>query len=167
MTSFKTTEYNSHKPLEKTLSWKAPEHPVKDRDANWFVTVGVIAFSIALSAIIYGNILFAIFIVIAIFTLILFVIKKPRIITFTLTPKALLVDEEKYFYSSLESFWILYKNEGATKLIIQSKKLLVPHLTILIEEIDPEDVQKYLLQHLPEEEVYEPLTQQIMDYLGF
>lgn len=167
MTSFDTTKYNAHKPSEETLSWKAPEHPVKDRDANWFITVGVIAFSIALSAIIYGNILFAILIVIAIFTLILFVVKKPRILTFTLTPEALLIDEERYPYASLESFWILYKNGSSTKLIIQSKKLLVHHLTILIEEIDPEDIKKHLSQYLPEEEVYEPLTQQIMDYLGF
>ena len=148
------------------ISWRTPPHSFKKKGADWYIAILLIGFSGTVSAFIYGNFLFAIFIIVAIFTLLLFDIKKPKTTAFALSDEGIEIDNEAHPYSSFESFWII-ENKEATKLIFQSKKILLHHLTLPINEKDDEKIRSFLLHHLPEEETDEPFSAKIMEYLGF
>jgi hypothetical protein len=155
---------------EGILVWQGPEHVVMHRGADWFLIVGIAGVALAVSALIFGNVLFGILIIVSAFALVLFAVREPKTVTFSLTPQGLVVDDKKYPFSILESFWVSEPENGhdeGARLIFQSDKLFVHHLTIPLENISADEVREYLAHHLPEEEVYEPLSHQIMEYLGF
>jgi len=150
-----------------TITWQAPEYRSRKKDgADWYIAVIVVALAGAISAIIFHNALFAVLIIIGAFTLIIFTLREPRIIMLTLTSQEIVIGGEKYPITSLDSFWITEQNEGYHTLIIQSKKLLLNHLSLLIKEEDVEKIRKNFRLHLPEKEIYEPLFEQIAHRLG-
>jgi len=55
-----------------------------------------------------------------------------------------------------------------TKLILESKKTIMPHITLpLSSETDVAAVHEFLMTYLPEEEQKESVSEALMDYLGF
>ncbi len=149
------------------IQWSAPEYEHKKNSADWFWAVGIIALSLAITAIIYRNILFAIFIVLGAFTLLLYSARKPQVLYFELNSKGVRIGSVLYPYHTLKSFWLRENNKGV-KLILESQKALMPHMSIpLSPEVDADAVHTFLLGHLPEEEQKESVSEALMDYLGF
>lgn len=152
---------------QNSLVWQGPEHVTKQRGADWFLVVGIVTLSLAISTLIFGNVLFAVLIVVASFALTLFALREPAIVTFSLTPQGLVVDDKKYPFAVLESFWITEPEGESARLVFQSGAVLMHHLVIPLQKVDVDEVRNYLLDYIPEEEIYEPLSHQIMEYLGF
>lgn len=151
----------------KTLQWTALEYKHEKRSVDWFWAVGIIAIALSVTSVIYGNILFAIFIIIGTFTLLMYAARAPRNTRFELTRKGVIVNDILYPYHTLESFWVHdYDDEGV--LIIKSEKILMPYIVIpLPDNIDNEMVQEFLFEYLEEEEHPESLSEKVMEYLGF
>ena len=85
----------------------------------------------------------------------------------SINQKGITVEKEMYPFATLESFWVESQDEENQKILLKSKKLLMPLITIPLEEHHHLDVREFLLQYLPEEEMHEPLSQKIMERLGF
>jgi hypothetical protein len=153
----------------KKINWKAYEYEHKDNSVDWFWAVGVIAVASAIISIIYGNILFAIFILLGAFTLLMYAVRKPKEINFEINKRGVVVDNTLYPYSTIESFWIREKdNDNERKLVFQSEKILMPHIVIpLSNDIDYEILHEFLSEYLEEEEHHESFADVIMEYLGF
>jgi len=150
----------------QNIEWTTLEYTDKDRGSDWFWAVGIIIVSAAVSSVMLDNLLFAIFIIVAGIALILQVLRKPKTISVKISERGVEMDGTLYLYQSLESFWIEADREEY-KLILKSKKALVPYAVATIEDVDPDDVHYYLSQFLEEHEMHEPLSQKIMDRLGF
>src|SRR3989344_7521719 len=136
--------------MEK-ISWETIEYLHKEKTTDWYWIVAIITISIALIAIILNNIIFAILILVSSFTLSLFASKKPEVVTMEINNTGVIVGNTQYPYAHLESFWIETR-EAYPKILIKSEKLLMPFITILLDDMDSELVREKLLQHLPEEE---------------
>lgn len=148
------------------LEWSAPEYHHTTKTRDWYWAVGIISFTMAFLAIIFGNIIFAIFIILSAFTLCIHAVKPPETIKFELTNKGVVIKDRLYPYTTLESFWVELDEENP-KILIKSKKLFVPFIIIPLHEDDAETAQEILRAYLKEEEHQEPLTQKIMEYFGF
>jgi hypothetical protein len=133
---------------------------------DWYWAVGIIAVSIAATAYILDNILFAVFIVISTIVLFLRTLQKPREMTYSITQKGIWINKEFHGFRTLESFWI-DDQEDPPLLLLKSKTLLMPLLSIPLEDVDHEALQAYLVLVLPEVEMHEPFSKRIMEYLGF
>lgn len=151
---------------EEIIQWKDYEYNHREKSSDWFWAVGIIAFSAVITAVIFNNIIFAIFIVLSAFTLSLYAARKPSLINMELNPKGIIVGKHIYFYSTIEKFCVTEKRGGAI-IILKSKKPILPYVTILARETDPKKIRGYLSRHIDEEEMTEPLAQSIMEYLGF
>ena len=57
----------------ETLLWEAYEYEPKERSADWYWIVGIIALAICVVSLIYGNIIFAILVFFCFFVFLLFV----------------------------------------------------------------------------------------------
>ena len=76
------------------------------------------------------------------------------------------VDQTHYPYVNLESFWVETR-EAYPKIIFKSKKFFMPYISILIDDVNADQIREKLLQHLPEEEHIEPFLEKLLIYLGF
>ena len=148
------------------IKWNAYEYLYKEKTADWYWIVGIITISIALIAIILNNIIFAVLIIISFFTLSLFASKKPEIIPVEINNSGIIIDRTYYPYANIESFWVETR-EIQPKILLKSKKVFMPFIAVLIEDLPPQQIREVLLQHLPEEEHAEPFLEKLLIYFGF
>jgi hypothetical protein len=148
------------------IEWTAPEFNYTPKDPDWYWTVGIIITTLVIISILSGNLLFAIVLIVGGSALSYQAGQKPELIEFSADQRGIRIDDTLYPYSSLQSFWV-ENNPHEQKLILQSEKTLMPYIIAPIEEVDPEELRHFLLQFLPEEHHKEPLSQKIMEYLGF
>jgi len=147
------------------IEWQAYDRLEQNHQPDWYWAVGIIALSIAVTAVFLNNILFAILVVISTIALFLRTLQKPQLVSYGLTKRGLWAGREFSPFSSFEAFWVT-ENEPA-KLIIKSKGLIIPLSVIPLADTDPQIVRDFLQDYLPEEEHHEPLSKRIMEYLGF
>jgi hypothetical protein len=153
--------------MENKISWRALEYKRKDKTADWYWAVILLALTIVVTSFILHDALFAILIIISTGILISFSIVAPKMVAISINQKGLTVDKEMYPFASLESFWIESMDEDNKKILLKSKKLIMPLIVIPLEEYHHLDVRDFLLKYLPEFEMHEPLSQKIMEKLGF
>ena len=153
-----------------SISWQAYEYIHEPKTSDWFWAVSVIGISIAGVSIIFGNVIFAILIMVASGTLIIHAHKEPRLVDFELNEKGIKIDKTFFPYKTLDSFVIeTHETDIGTfaKILIKSKKTLMPLMVVPVAETHPEDVQEYLSIFLPEGEYHEGLGEKLMEWLGF
>ena len=149
-----------------TIYWSGYEHQHEERSSDWFWALGIIAVSAAVTSILFGNVLFALLIVIAAFTLGILATKEPEVVEFLITDKGLFVGDNFYTYSDIRAFWVEEGDEENT-LLVDTLKAFAPHLVIPINDVSPDDVRDMLSQFAHEEELVEPLSHKILELLGF
>jgi len=153
--------------MENKISWKALEYKRKEKTVDWYWAVGLIALAVIVTSIILHDTLFAILILISTIILVSFSIADPRIVQVSINRNGITVEKEMYPFSTIESFWIESTDRENRKVLLKSKRVIMPLIAIPLEELHHQDVREYLLQYLPEIEMHEPLSQKIMERLGF
>ncbi len=149
------------------LSWQILEYKKREKTVDWYWAVGVIAVSLAIIAVIMGDGLFSIFIIIATAILLTFSSREPRTFEVSVDKRGIIVGAESYPFATLEDFWVDISEHNNPKILLKSKKLIMPLIVIPIEDYDHMDIRDFLLEYLPEKEMHEPLSQKIMEGLGF
>ncbi|MDO8579397.1 MAG: DUF5673 domain-containing protein [bacterium] len=151
----------------KNFSWQAPEYSYKKKGSDWYWTVGIISAALVVTAIIFGNVLFGVVIAIGAFTLTMFASRKPDIITIEITDKGIAVDKTLYPYQSIESFYLDEDHHHGPRLIIKSKKVIVPLIAMPLASKNPDELRAFLSTHLKEEVFEQGIMQTLFDRLGF
>jgi len=147
---------------KQKLVWSAPEYAHKKKSADWFWALGIISISLAITAFIFKNILFAILIILGAFTLAMFSERKPRQITFEIDKNGIYIGDEEYKWESIESFNIIEKPSGNI-LILKSEKIFTPYISVPLGEMPPEKIYAFLSEIVPEKEHNEPIIQSLME----
>ena len=86
------------------LRWSAFEHEHIERGSDWFWALGVIAVSAALTSILFGNVLFALLIIVASFTIGLIARTPPEMHEFEISGKGIRISKNFHPYDSIISF---------------------------------------------------------------
>lgn len=139
------------------LQWSALEFIKHEKTPVWFIFGGIIAIVLIIIALWTKNFIFALIIILATFSVFIWAQKQPKKITFSLTPRGLKIQDTVYTFDNLKSFWIFYEPPEIKYLSIESKKLFMPRIVIPIDDENPNEIRKYLLKYLPEEEQHESL----------
>lgn len=150
------------------IEWMAHEHHHQNRSNDWYWGIGIIAILLAVLAIYFGNIVLAMFIVLAGFTSILQAHAKPKVIKYSITRKGIKAGESSFPFSTLESFWVIDEDVD-DKIILRSTKFMMPFIVLPYDSTntDPEEIRDYLLEYIDEEEMQEPFMQIVLEKLGF
>lgn len=151
---------------EALISWKAPTHFYVEKKQDWYWVVGIITLAITAVCIMFGQIIPAIFVVVAAVALVLIASRPPHYINCEINDRGIVVDKVLYPFLSLDAFWIPH-DEPAPKLLLKSRKLLMPLFVIYIEEVDPEAVREILLKYIAETEQREPFLKHVLERFGF
>lgn len=154
--------------VRESITWEGKEYVHFDKTSEWFWALGLIAVAGAVTSLIFKNLLFAIFILLAAFVLAIFASRKPEDVIFAITQRGVRINEKFYPFQSLKSFGIEEIGPKHTpKLILEVKSVFVPNIIIPIEGVDLDRVHDFLFTFLPEEDHEEPLSHKIMEWLGF
>lgn len=151
----------------KAITWEAPEHRHVENGGDWFWALGIIALSGAIAAVFFGNFLFALVILLGAGVMALRAAKPPKIAPFMVGQRGVRVGERLYPYSALDSYWIDEEHPFGPMLLLKSKQLYAPLLSLPIPEEYVDDIEDLLRDKLPEEELEEPLGQKLLELLGF
>ena len=151
---------------EALITWSAPAHLYTEKRPDWYWAVGIITLALAVISFLFGEFITGIFVIVAALTLVLHASKTPHTVTYSITDRGILFDETLYPFVSLDSFWIPH-DELPPKLLIKSRKLLMPLIVVYIDEVNPEDVRQVLLRYIAETEHREPLLKKLIEWLGF
>jgi hypothetical protein len=160
--------------MNEEIKWQAFEYSYKDKTADWFWIVWIIAIGITITAYLFNNMLFGIFILLSAFSLSIYASRRPDLLKFSISKKGFLIGARLIPFSSFISFWIEDENNNSPdnneqrKIILRAKNKTVPYVIIPLDgEVDTERIREYLLRHLEEKEHHEPLFQRIFEKLGF
>ncbi len=154
--------------MNDRITWLAPVHEHREHSSDWYWAVSIITIALAIAFIISGNILLSIIIILGVGTLLALSRHEPRVVEYELSRKGIQTDKTLFLWETLESFWILEETpRSAAKILITSKKILMPHIVIPLDEKRREEVHQALTHMLHEVPQVEPLPDRLMRALGF
>lgn len=154
------------------LAWSAHEYHHFEKTTDWYWIVAAVAVAAVALSIYFANYLFALLLVVAAVSLLIHSAKEPEFVHFELNDQGIKVHNNFYLYNTLDTYDIEeyhddHDNLIHSRLLIKSKKLFMPLIVIHIDQVQPADVRRYLSRHLKHEDLHEPLSQRIAEYLGF
>ncbi len=154
--------------MPEKLEWEALEYPYREKTPDWFWALGIIATAATVTAVIFGNILFAVLIVIGSFTLAMYAARAPRRLTFRITDRGVTVGPELHPYSTLHCFWV-EDREGTEhdRILLKSNKFFSPQISIPLGGTNPETARSLLLRYLKEEEHKEGFSSKVLELFGY
>jgi hypothetical protein len=149
------------------MEWEAHEHEHKERSSDWFWAVGIVTISLAVVSVIFGNIIFAIFLLTAVFALALFINKVPENVHVVVDERGVTRDNLHYPYSTLRTFWI-DPEHAHPKILLSSEKIFMPLIVVPLDtSINLEQLAENLSNHLAEKYHSLPFVEKVIEYLGF
>ncbi|MFZ2303905.1 MAG: hypothetical protein WAV98_03930 [Minisyncoccia bacterium] len=154
------------------ISWTAPEYDHHEHTADWYWAVGIVSVSLAIAFIIVGNALLSIVILIGMSTLLYYSRHQPKNTEYEFSKEGIRAGKTLYPWKTLESFWILEGHvtngkECAPRVLLTSKKTLMPHIVILLNEFVIDEVHQSLSHMLHEMPQTEPIHDRLMRVIGF
>jgi hypothetical protein len=152
--------------MQPSIKWTAPEYRKKERSTDWYWSWGIISLSIIVISIFLHNYAFAVLIAVAVFALITVVMKDSDIFAYEIGEKGIKAGKDFIAYGSIECFWIKDGKEEDL-LLLKTNRFLSHTLSIIIEDVDLNDMREFLLTKLKEKELEEPSSKRVMDFLGF
>ncbi len=153
-------------PPPSLLEWTAHEFDPASDSSLQFLVGGVLIVG-GMVALFFGNFLFVLLLVLAGGLVMAHAFRIPREIRFAVTGRGIEVGKRLYTFEGIESFWIHYDPPLFKELALKSKKAVMPHIKIPLDDFDPLQLRKTLLRFLPEEEQEISLTDVISKRLGF
>ncbi len=148
------------------IEWSALEYKHKEKSVDFIWTIGLVALVSCIVALWLKNYLFSVFIFISGVTLILFSIRHPQDVNFSIETKGLTLGKDKYTWKKIKGFNI--KNEdGVAVLLVEIDKYLLPVYTIPLPVDKVDQVRESLLQVTKNKELEESKSMIFMEKLGF
>ena len=150
------------------IEWQTPEYHHDSHDNDWYWIVSIIAGACAVIAILFGNVLFAIIIILATFILLMYTVREAEHITITINTKGVRVKDRLYPYGNIRSFNTKEHWHGNV-LILDVEKAFLPIIVLPIDDeaVDVHILHQYLEAFIPEESHHIPFVEILAERLGF
>lgn len=151
-----------------TIEWDAHPHLPRTRGDDWYWVLGIVAVSSAIAAIILGNVLFGIVIILGMLVMMIYAqTETHEPIPYAITPTGISIGSTTYPYSKIESFWIDREHHIGPHLLVNRTEGIEHILVIPLPDEYVDDIHELLGMYLPEEYTKEPLAHQLLALVGF
>lgn len=154
----------------ETITWTAPEYSHKERNNDWYWSIGLVAVVATIIALYMGNYLFAIFLMLGGGSLILFTLRHPREVDFIIETKGMTFGRDVHTWDTLKGFNIK-RNMGDdthAKLLVLTDKHFLPIYTLPLPPEQINIVRENLLKVIPANStLQESPSMLFMEKLGF
>jgi hypothetical protein len=151
----------------RSVTWEAPEHYHIEKGGDWFLALAIITIAVVVTALIFGNTLFAFLLAIAGGVVAISASKVPRIIPYAVTLRGIRVGNDLYPYTTLHSYHVDENDPRGPQLLIMTQQHFMPLLVIPIPEEYMDEIEDILGPRLPEEFHEEPFFYKLLEFFGF
>lgn len=148
------------------IEWQAPEYSHKERSMDWFWTIGLIALIGTVIAFWFHNYVFGIFILISGACLIMFTMRPPQMMSFSIKTEGLSIGKDEHIWKSVKGFSIKSGTPYNKLMILTSKKFL-PVYTIPFPESLTTEIRETLSKVIEPIEIEESKSMLFAEKLGF
>ena len=151
---------------KKEIEWETLEHTYYEKTSNWFWIVGIVGTTLTVLCFIFSNPTLGLVLLLGTLSTMLHGARVPNVVKIAIQDNGVRIGSQFYPYTNLNSFSLDEKAEPPV-LVLDSKAFLVPDIRLQLEDVDPEKVRDYLLDHL-NETYHEPsFVDGLIHYLGF
>jgi hypothetical protein len=137
--------------LPRQISWETPEYPEYRKHPLWFLGFAVLMALFVLYGIFTASwttvVLFALLGVLGIF----YAAQKPKIVTVTLDPTGVHINNLTYSYQVIKKFWIVYDALEVRSLYLETSAYFNHILKLELADQDPLLTKNFLKQYLEED----------------
>lgn len=171
-------ENNTNIPLEDTVlksfdaldrshalcAWQTRDYEHHERSRAWIIGGALITAILFCLAIWSQNIFAAVVILLLVVIVVVRALSHPLPVVVEIYPEGVLVGESFIPFKNLQNFWMVYNPPITKRLYLEFNNKWRPRLPISLENEDPNEVRKILLQYLKENTERE--NEPISDYFG-
>ena len=155
------------------IIWEEYHYVHYEKSTDWKWSVGIVSATIAIVSFLVGSLTFGFLILVSTLVLLIHALQPPHLLRFEINPTGVRIDQEKWDFSMIKSFWIednrmhhihskiLFKTHNALS------SLLILPLPLETDQTDIEDLREELLKVLKEEKTQESIFQKLLEYFGF
>ncbi|MDD3693951.1 MAG: hypothetical protein PHC89_00970 [Candidatus Pacebacteria bacterium] len=150
------------------FSWESREFDFKKKKNDWFWILGLIALALVIIAILLKNYLFIFFVVIGAFLMGVLGNTKTDDTKVIIGEKGIQIDGDFFLYDKILGFWLARNTLGEIKLLIQTNERINPvHSVLVSDSVELEELYEFLLHHIEERELVEPMANRIINRIQF
>lgn len=145
------------------FAWGVGEYEKHDRPKRWYFIAGLIGVALLLYAILSGNYLFALVVVLAGIILFLQDMQAPMEVSVVITEIGVIVGSKFYPFSEFRNYWIIYQPPEVKNLYLATNSLVKHRLQIPLLDNDPRPIRDFLNQFIVEDldQEQEPLSDRL------
>jgi site-specific recombinase len=148
-----------------SLKFTTLEYAHFERGADWYWILGIVTVAVLVAAIILGNTLFGLVIIVGAFGLSLYTARRPKEMTIEIDNKGIRIEKMLFPYTSLHSFCVS-RDTHNEHLRLRSKKKFMPLISVILSGVSAEMVEEELTKYIPEEHFEISTLEKIMETLG-
>ena len=146
------------------VSWQGEEYIVKKHNAGWYIGLVLVTLGLSAIAVYFKGWTFLALIIVAMITVLVYSLRPPRKIDYTLDDIGLTEGKTMHKYEEFRAFGIL-KEDGHYCAILIPKKRLGLQVKVYFPEGNGEEIVDQLGNHLPMEEIKLDLLDKIVNFL--
>lgn len=152
------------KVISDSINWEAEEYIVREKNAWWYVGLVATGLILAGVAVLLQWWTFLAVIVLSVVALIVYTLRPPRMLRYSLTNKGLTENDHLYSYDEFKAFGVL--REGSHfAIVLTPRKRFSPRVTVYFPEAQGEEIVDMFGARLPMEEVKLDLLDKLIKFL--
>jgi len=133
-------------------SWKFPEFIKHKKTKTWYVWAVIVIAALAAFTIFTQNYLFLLIIVIFIIIYFMRTRREPALLDIKIAEDGVAIGEDDFYeWKQIKNFWIIYEPPEVKNLYFDFKAGLRPSISIFLENQNPLNIRKILIEYLPED----------------
>ncbi len=148
------------------IEWYAPEYKHKEKSIDFIWTIGLVTIVSCVIAFWLKNYLFAVFILISGASLILFSIRHPEDVYFSIEDEGFTLGKDRYSWTKIKGYNIKKENDESI-LLLEVDKRLLPVYTIPLPKEKTDQIKETLSKVAQSKDIEESKSMKFMEQLGF
>lgn len=146
------------------ISWEAEEYIVRDKNAGWYVGLVVVGLLLSALAIWIQAWTFLAVIILSIVALLVYTLRPPRMLHYSLTERGLSEGDKLYNYEDFKAFGVLKEGQHFA-IVLTPRKRFSPRVTVFFPEAQGEAIVDAFGARLPMEEVRLDVLDKMIKFL--
>lgn len=152
----------------QSISWQVETHEHRERSTDWYWGLGLGAAAAAGISLFFGNILFALIIVMGLGSIATLVARGPREHTVRLDSRGVSMDGTLYRFSSIQSFWVQPEDAAhEARMLVTTSGIFSPQLVIPLGHMTrAQNVRAFMRRFVQEQEQEAHLGEHLAELFG-
>ncbi len=134
------------------VNWEAEEYLQRDKKAGWYVGFAIVVLALVVVSILLQWWTFTVLVVLSAIALIIYSVRPPRTLHYSLTSKGLSEGNNLYGYDDFRSFGVL-NDDGNYAIVLIPRKRFSPRVMVFFPKESGEEIVDAFGARLPMEEV--------------